>query len=43
MTVPAAVDMIRATPPERGSEFAWEIWQKQTGHHGKIGRSEVHF
>ena len=26
MSVPAAVEMIRATPPERRSEFAREIW-----------------
>lgn len=26
MTVPAAVEMIRATPPARRSEFASEIW-----------------
>jgi hypothetical protein len=29
MTVPAAVEMIRATPPERRSEFASEIWAKR--------------
>jgi hypothetical protein len=26
MAVPAAVEMIRATPPARGSDFASEIW-----------------
>jgi hypothetical protein len=29
MTVPAAVEMIRATPPARRSEFASEIWAKR--------------
>lgn len=29
MTVPAAVEMIRATPPARRSEFAGEIWAKR--------------
>ena len=28
MTVPAAVTMIRATPPETRSEFAAEIWRR---------------
>ena len=32
MTVPAAVEMIRATPPERRSQFAREIWQKRREH-----------
>ena len=32
MTVPAAVEMIRATPPERRSEFAREIWEKRRQH-----------
>jgi hypothetical protein len=27
MTVPAAVEMIRATPPAKRSEFAREIWK----------------
>jgi hypothetical protein len=27
MSVPAAVDVIRATPPERRSEFGKDIWQ----------------
>jgi hypothetical protein len=29
MTVPAAVEMIRATAPEQRSEFASEIWAKR--------------
>jgi hypothetical protein len=29
MTVPAAVEMIRATPPARRSEFAKEIWARR--------------
>jgi hypothetical protein len=29
MTVPAAVEIIRATPPARRSEFAGEIWAKR--------------
>jgi hypothetical protein len=32
MTVPAAVEMIRATPPERRSRFAREIWEKRREH-----------
>lgn len=29
MPVEAAVDMIRATPPERRSDFAQEIWERR--------------
>ena len=29
MTVPAAVELIRATPPDRRSEFASEIWSRR--------------
>jgi hypothetical protein len=29
MTVPAAVELIRATPPERRSDFAREIWSRR--------------
>ena len=29
MTVPAAVEMIRATPPEDRSRFAEEIWRRR--------------
>jgi hypothetical protein len=32
MTVPAAVAMIRATPPGRRSEFAREIWARRRQH-----------
>src|SRR5438552_282259 len=29
MSIPAAVEMIRATPPARRSEFAREIWERR--------------
>jgi hypothetical protein len=29
MTVPTAVEMIRATPPAKRSEFAQEIWERR--------------
>jgi hypothetical protein len=32
MTVPAAVEMIRATPPEKRSQFAGEIWRRRREH-----------
>jgi len=32
MTVPAAVEIIRATPPTRRSEFAGEIWSRRRDH-----------
>ena len=32
MPVAAAVDMIRATPPEKRSEFAQEIWSRRRQH-----------
>ena len=32
MTVPAAVEMIRATPPARRSEFARQIWALRREH-----------
>lgn len=34
MTVPAAVEMVRATPPERRSEFAAEIWERRRARSG---------
>jgi hypothetical protein len=40
MTVPAAVEMIRATTPERRSEFARQIWQTRKAHYGQTGRSD---
>ena len=44
MTVPAAVEMIRATPPEDRSRFAREIWQRRREHWGASGRySEIPF
>ena len=42
MTVPAAVEMIRATPPARRSEFARAIWAKRR-QHGTARRGEVPF
>jgi len=33
MTVPAAVEMIRATPPERRSTFAQDIWRLRRQRH----------
>ena len=42
MTVPAAVEMIRATPPEKRSEFASEIWAKRRGR-GTDRRADVPF
>ncbi len=37
MTVPAAVEMIRATPPEDRSRYAREIWQRRREHYGPSG------
>jgi hypothetical protein len=37
MTVPAAVEMIRATPPERRSEFAEQIWERRRARYGPTG------
>ena len=42
MTVPAAVEMIRATPPARRSEFASDIWARRR-EHGTDRRAEVPF
>lgn len=42
MTIPAAVEMIRATPPERRSQFAREIWAKRR-EHGTYRREEPPF
>ena len=39
MPVAAAVEMIRATPPNRRSEFAREIWERRKARHGPTGRS----
>ena len=41
MTVPAAVAMIHATPPEDRSEFQAEAWRKRKRLYGKSGRSET--
>jgi hypothetical protein len=44
MTVPAAVEMIRATPPEDRSRYAREIWRRRRDHWGQSGQqSEVPF
>jgi hypothetical protein len=40
MSVADAVAMIRATPLERRSQFAEEIWQKRRAHYGPTGRSD---
>jgi hypothetical protein len=32
MSVPAAVEIIRATPPDRRSEFAQKIWRRRREH-----------
>jgi len=40
MPVAAAVEMIRATPPERRSEFAREIWERRRVQYGPTGRSD---
>jgi hypothetical protein len=42
MTVSAAVEMIRATPPARRSEFAREIWELRR-QHGTDRKEEVPF
>jgi hypothetical protein len=42
MTVPAAVQMVRATSPERRSEFASQIWAKRR-EHGTDRKEEVPF
>ena len=41
MSVPAAVEMIRATPPERRSEYARAIWQLRRERWGPSGRSDA--
>ena len=35
MTVPAAVETIRATPPERRSDFAAQIWERRRARSGE--------
>jgi hypothetical protein len=42
MTVPAAVEMIRATPPARRSEFAREIWSRRRAR-GTDRKEEIPF
>jgi len=43
MTVPAAVALIRASPPEKRSEFATEIWVKRRSHGSDRRSAEVPF
>jgi hypothetical protein len=43
MPVDAAVEMIRATPPERRSVFAKQIWSRRKQRYGDSGRSDVPF
>lgn len=40
MSVAAAVEMIRATPPGRRSEFARAIWETRRARYGSTGRSD---
>jgi hypothetical protein len=40
MPVKAAVQMIRATPREQRSEFAYEIWQRRRERYGPTGRAD---
>ena len=40
MSVGAAVEMIRATPPERRSQFARAIWEMRRARYGSTGRSD---
>jgi hypothetical protein len=40
MPVAGAVEMIRATPPERRSSFAREIWELRRARYGPTGRSD---
>ncbi len=41
MRVPAAVEMIRATPPGKRTEYARTIWQRRREHWGPSGRSDA--
>ena len=36
MSVPAAVELIRQTPPSRRSEFAREIWERRRARAGEV-------
>jgi hypothetical protein len=40
MPVADAIAMIHATPPEKRSQFAREIWQKRRKHYGPTGRND---
>jgi hypothetical protein len=37
MTVPAALEMVRSTPPEDRSRYAREIWRRRREHYGPSG------
>jgi hypothetical protein len=41
MPVRDAVAMIRATPPDKRSEFAREIWDRRRAQYGPSGRSDA--
>jgi hypothetical protein len=43
MTVPAAVEMVRATPPDRRSQFEREIWRRRREHSATDQREEPPF
>lgn len=43
MPVAAAVQIVRATPPARRSEFAQQIWERRRARYGPTGRSAVPF
>jgi len=43
MTVPAAIAMIHATPPERRSQFAKRIWSLRRKHGTDKKTSDVPF
>jgi hypothetical protein len=40
LSVPAAVEVIRSTPPARRSEFAQEIWSRRRKRYGPSSRSD---
>jgi hypothetical protein len=43
MSVPAAVEVIRATPPTKRSEFATQIWRIRKQRHVATQREVVPF
>jgi hypothetical protein len=40
MSLHAAIEMVRATPPELRSEFAQEVWSRRRQHYGPSGRGD---